>query len=41
MQVGTSPKTSNSKENAGVPFDFAKGRLLHSAMDDDRVHHSG
>jgi hypothetical protein len=29
------------RRNAGVPFDFAQGRLLHSAMDDDAVHRSG
>jgi hypothetical protein len=27
--------------NAGVPFDFAQGRLLHFATDDEAVRRSG
>ncbi len=29
------------KRNAGVPFDFAQGGLLHCAMDDETVHRFG
>jgi hypothetical protein len=29
------------RRNAGVPFDFAQGRLLHSATDDETVYCSG
>jgi hypothetical protein len=37
----TATATAPAKTNAGVPFDFAQGRLLHCAMDDNAVHRFG
>ncbi len=41
VEIGKSKQERRQRQNAGVPFDFAQGRLLHYATDDDTVCCSG